>query len=61
MMDQEPYVQTMRSLVYAMLNLRVNPIERIKQKWNVNTKEKPTSCRVGVWSLEVRNDDQRMS
>ena len=54
-------MQTMRSLVYAMLNLRVNPIERIKQKWNVNTKEKPTSCRVGVWSLEVRNDDQRMS
>lgn len=32
-------------------------MERIKQKWNVNTKGKLTFCSVGVWSLEVGNDD----
>lgn len=52
MMEQEPDVQTVRSLVYVMLYLCVNPMERIKQKWNVNTKGKLT-----FWSLEVGNDD----
>lgn len=55
MMDQEPDVLTMWSLFYAMLYLCVRSMERIKQKWNVNTKEK--TCLAGLVVLESEGEE----